>query len=65
MFNTILAYFETQFSTSIKLLRSDSGGEYMSYEFKKSFLTKELSRNALTDIQHNKMELLSVKIVIF
>jgi transposase InsO family protein len=33
IFQTFVAYVETQFSTGIKILRSDSGGEYMSYEF--------------------------------
>lgn len=33
IFQTFVAYIETQFSTSIKILRSDSGGEYMSLEF--------------------------------
>ncbi|RVW84805.1 Retrovirus-related Pol polyprotein from transposon RE1 [Vitis vinifera] len=33
VFKRFLALIETQFSTSIKVLRSDSGGEYMSNEF--------------------------------
>jgi transposase InsO family protein len=33
VFQTFVAYVETQFSTSIKILRSDSGGECMSHEF--------------------------------
>ena len=33
VFKTFLAYVETQFSTGIKVLRSDSGGEYMSRDF--------------------------------
>ena len=33
MFKVFLALIETQFSTKIKILRSDSGGEYMSNEF--------------------------------
>jgi hypothetical protein len=33
VFQTFVAYFETQFFTSIKILRSDSGEEYMSHEF--------------------------------
>ncbi|CAH9103854.1 unnamed protein product, partial [Cuscuta europaea] len=33
VFQTFVAYVETQFSTGIKILRSDSGGEYMSHEF--------------------------------
>ena len=32
-FKVFLALIETQFSTKIKILRSDSGGEYMSNEF--------------------------------
>lgn len=31
VFKTFVAYIETQFSTVIKVLRSDSGGEYMSH----------------------------------
>ena len=33
MFKVFLALIETQFSTKIKILRSDSSGEYMSNEF--------------------------------
>jgi hypothetical protein len=33
VFQTFVAYVKTQFSTGIKILRSDSGGEYMFYEF--------------------------------
>jgi len=32
-FQNFVAYIENQFSTCIKMLMSDSGGEYMSYEF--------------------------------
>jgi len=32
-FQTFLAYIETQFSTCIKVFRSDNGGEYISHEF--------------------------------
>jgi len=40
MFKTFLAYIETQYSTFIKLLRSNSGGVFMSYEFKKFLIDK-------------------------
>jgi transposase InsO family protein len=33
VFKSFFAYIETQLSTGIKVLRSDSGGEYMSHEF--------------------------------
>jgi hypothetical protein len=33
VFQNFVAYIKNQFSTYIKLLRSDSGGEYMSHEF--------------------------------
>ena len=33
VFKKFVAYIETQFSSKIKVLRSDSGGEYMSHEF--------------------------------
>jgi hypothetical protein len=33
VFQTFVAYIENQFSTGIKMLRSDSGGEYISHEF--------------------------------
>jgi hypothetical protein len=33
VFQTFVAYVENQFSTGIKILRSDSGGEYMSHKF--------------------------------
>jgi transposase InsO family protein len=33
VFKSFFAYIETQFSTGIKVLRSNSGGEYMSHEF--------------------------------
>lgn len=39
-FKTFVAYVETQFSTCIKILRSDSGGEYMSHAFQ-SFLQQK------------------------
>ena len=39
-FQTFVAYVETQFSTCIKTLRSDSGGEYMSHDFQ-SFLQQK------------------------
>uniref|UniRef100_A0A2N9IA16 Retrovirus-related Pol polyprotein from transposon TNT 1-94 n=1 Tax=Fagus sylvatica TaxID=28930 RepID=A0A2N9IA16_FAGSY len=37
MFKLFLALVQTQFSATVKILRSDSGGEYMSHEFQ-SFL---------------------------
>jgi len=40
IFKKFLAYVETQFSKCIKILRSDSGGEYMSYEFNNFLLEK-------------------------
>jgi len=40
VFKTFLAYIETQFSTGIKVLRSDSGGEYMSRDFHELLLQK-------------------------
>jgi len=33
MFKKFLTYVETQFQASVKIFRSDSGGEYMSNEF--------------------------------
>jgi transposase InsO family protein len=33
VFQTFVAYIEKQFSTGIKILRSDSGREYMFHEF--------------------------------
>jgi hypothetical protein len=33
VFQTFVAYIENQFSTCIKILRSNSSGEYMSHEF--------------------------------
>jgi transposase InsO family protein len=33
VFQNFVAYIENQFSTCIRILRSDSGGEYMSHEF--------------------------------
>jgi len=40
VFQTFIAYVETQFTSVIKVLRSDSGGEYMSNEFQ-AFLTQK------------------------
>ena len=40
IFQTFVALVETQFSTKIKILRSDSGGEYMSCDFQ-SFLQQK------------------------
>jgi transposase InsO family protein len=34
MFKKFLTYVETQFHASVKNFRSDSGGEYMSHEFR-------------------------------
>ena len=39
-FKTFVTHVETQFSTCVKILRSDSGGEYMSHAFQ-SFLQKK------------------------
>ena len=33
VFQTFVAYIETQFSTTIKIFRSDNGGEYVSHNF--------------------------------
>ena len=57
VFQTFVAYIENQFSTSIKILRSDSGGEYMSHEFH-DFLhcKKELSLSALVIILLSKIK---------
>jgi len=65
IFKKFLAYVETQFSTCIKILRSDSGGEYMSHEFNNFLLEKGIVSQRFAHIRHNKMGLLSVKIVIF
>jgi transposase InsO family protein len=40
VFKCFLALLETQFSARIKVLRSDSGGEYMSNEFHAFFQSK-------------------------
>ena len=40
VFQTFIVYVETQFTSVIKVLRSDSGGEYMSNEFQ-AFLTQK------------------------
>ena len=40
VFRSFVAYIETQFSTTIKVLRSDNGGEYMSHDFQ-AFLQKK------------------------
>ena len=39
-FNEFLAYVDNQFSTSIKSLRTDSGGEYLSTEFQAFLASK-------------------------
>jgi hypothetical protein len=62
VFQTFVAYVETQFSTSIKILRSDSGGECMSYEFHDSYITKELSLSALVLILLSKIGWLNERI---
>ena len=40
VFQTFVALMETQFSACIKVLRSDSGGEYMSHNFQNYFQQK-------------------------
>ncbi|RVW80788.1 Retrovirus-related Pol polyprotein from transposon RE1 [Vitis vinifera] len=42
VFKRFLALIETQFSTSIKVLRSNSGGEYMSNEFQDFLQSKRI-----------------------
>ena len=55
VFKIFLAYVETQFSTCIKILWSDSGGEYMSSGFQKYLQTKGIisQRTCLYTPQQN------------
>jgi len=42
IFQTFVALVETQFSTKIKILRFNSGGEYMSHDFQSFLQQKEI-----------------------
>jgi len=57
MFKKFLTYVETQFQASVKILRSDSGGEYMSNEFQKYLQQKGIlsQRSFLYTPQQNGM----------
>ena len=50
-----LAYAENQFSMNIKILRTDSGGEYLSTEFQAFLVSKGIihQRSCPTTPQHN------------
>ena len=65
VFQRFLTLLETQFSASIKVLRSDSGGEYMSNEFQVFFKAKGSSLSVLVLQHHNKTVLLRGKIATF
>ena len=65
VFKTFVAYIETQFSSNIKVLRSDSGGEYMSSEFHDFLQQKGIVSNVLVLIHLSKMVLLNVRTVIY
>ena len=40
MFQLFLGFVQTQFAATVKILKSDSGGEYMSNEFQSFLQTK-------------------------
>ena len=62
IFQQFTIYVETQFSSSIKILWSNSGGEYMSGEFMLSSKKKTLLLNVLVHIHLKKMVWLNIKI---
>ena len=62
VFQTFITYVETQFSTSLKILRSDSSGEYVSHKFHDFLHHKELSLRALVLITLSKMGWLNERI---
>ncbi|RVW35199.1 Retrovirus-related Pol polyprotein from transposon RE2 [Vitis vinifera] len=64
-FTEFLAYVDNQFSTSIKTLCTDSGGEYLSTEFQAFLASKGIIINVHVPLLLNKMELPIAKIVIF
>jgi len=55
IFQTFVALVETQFSTKIKILRFDSGGEYMSHDFQSFLQQKDIisQRSCPYTPQHN------------
>ena len=57
VFRSFVAYIETQFSTTIKVLRSDNGGEYMSHDFQAFLQQKGIisQRSCPYTPQHNGM----------
>ena len=65
VFQRFLALLETQFFASIKVLRSDSGGEYMSNEFKVFLQSKGIISQRSCFRHHNKTVLLRGKIATF
>ena len=56
IFQTFVALVETQFSTKIKILRSDSKGEYMSRDFQSFLQQKGISLNIHVLKLLNKMQ---------
>lgn len=57
VFQTFVAYLETQFSTCLKVLRSDNGGEYMSHTFQAFLQHKNIisQRSCPYTLQQNSM----------
>ena len=55
IFRSFVAYIETQFSTCIKILRSNNGGEYMSHDFQAFLQQKGIvsQRSCPYTPQHN------------
>ena len=47
---------ETQFSSKLKTLRSDGGGEYISKEFKSYLSVVAFSINSLVHTLHSRMD---------
>ena len=64
VFQKFVMLVETQFRIYIKTLRFDSGEEYMSHSFQAYLQHKRIIPNILVLIPLNKIESLSVRIVI-
>lgn len=63
VFQIFVAYIETQFSTCIKVLQSDNGGEYISHDFQAFFNRKVLYLNDHVLVPLNRMGWLNVETV--
>ena len=65
MFKLFLALVQTQFSATVKILRSNSGGEYMSHEFQSYMQSKRIISQRSCPYTPQQNGLAEERIVIF